>query len=218
MIGGGHSHGGGSGGDHSHGGDGSGFNPLIIIVYVIFAFALIGAVTGTGRLGQFAYAETHHGHAPRNAGSWGSLYLNIGLALIFATVALSCFVIAALRRKAGMLTIIGTILAISALIFGLVLAPHFAMKASASAERAHAEGSTNSASAAPGRPYPGATSLPPNSPARDKTLSLDDLCANLGRSQHAWLPGQISSTNLAGRSSWLAGRPTHGHVNEMARR
>jgi hypothetical protein len=48
-------------------------------------------------------------------------------------------------------------------------------------------------------PSPGVTSLPAGSRLRRNILSMDQVCSNLGLSQHAWLPGQATSTNLSGR-------------------
>jgi hypothetical protein len=41
--------------------------------------------------------------------------------------------------------------------------------------------------------------LAPNSPMRKKILSMDQVCGDLGLSQHAWLPGQASAQNITGR-------------------
>lgn len=55
-------------------------------------------------------------------------------------------------------------------------------------------------------PLPGITSLPPKSPLRRQIVSMDQICANLGIASRAWLPGQESANNLAGRR--ILGRGT----------
>jgi hypothetical protein len=48
-------------------------------------------------------------------------------------------------------------------------------------------------------PFPGTTSLPTTSPLRQQILGMDQVCGDLGLSEHAWLPGQTSPTNITGR-------------------
>jgi|SRR5580692_4326163 hypothetical protein len=43
---------------------------------------------------------------------------------------------------------------------------------------------------------PFTTSLPADSPLRKHILDIDQLCAALGISDHAWLPGQTSATDI----------------------
>jgi eukaryotic-like serine/threonine-protein kinase len=46
---------------------------------------------------------------------------------------------------------------------------------------------------------PGVISLPAGSPFRKNILDMDEVCSHLGLSQYAWLPGQVSATNISGR-------------------
>jgi|SRR5579859_881250 len=48
-------------------------------------------------------------------------------------------------------------------------------------------------------------SLAPNSPLRKRIPSMDDICGDLGQSNRAWLPGQTSPKNYAGRVIFAPG-------------
>lgn len=128
MSGGGHSHGGGSSGAHGHG-DGASGDPVGGLILCIIAFAIVGIVTEAVHLGQFAYEKAHEGRAPYAAGSWGSMYFDIGFALIFGVAALACFTIAAFRNNSAPFLITGVVLALLAVVLGLGFAPHFDAKA-----------------------------------------------------------------------------------------
>ncbi len=54
-------------------------------------------------------------------------------------------------------------------------------------------------------PSPGVTSLPADSKLRKQIPGMDQICGDLGLSQHAWLPGQTSATNLSGRVIFAPG-------------
>jgi hypothetical protein len=122
---GGHGHSGGGGGAHSHGGSGASIGSPIPIFIPVVVLGL--SIEGILHLGQFAYGTIYHVHVAKVAGDWGSLFLNIGLALVLTVVAALAFVWAVFARQPGALvvTLVATTLAA---IFGLVLAPHFAGK------------------------------------------------------------------------------------------
>jgi len=54
-------------------------------------------------------------------------------------------------------------------------------------------------------PSSGVTSLPLSSSLRKQRVGMDQVCADFGLSQHAWLPGQVSATNLSGRVIYAQG-------------
>lgn len=54
-------------------------------------------------------------------------------------------------------------------------------------------------------PSPGVTSLSSNSPLRKQIPGMDQICGDLGLSQHAWLPGQTSATDLSSRVIFAPG-------------
>jgi hypothetical protein len=99
----------------------------------------------------------------------------------------------ALRGSHELWAILGTIASILAIIVNIVIAsPQLVLPVPPSRQ-------------AKAAPSPGVTSLPPSSPLRKRGPSIDELCGDLGLSQHAWLPGQTAATNLSGRVIWAPG-------------
>jgi hypothetical protein len=82
MFDGGHSHGGGGGGSHSHGSGGSGVGPETLIACAAISAVVVFGIEAVGWLGQHLYEATHPVHIVLVAGDWGSLYLNIGFAVV----------------------------------------------------------------------------------------------------------------------------------------
>jgi hypothetical protein len=98
-----------------------------VIAIFVFAAAVVLGLTGAVSLGQHAYEGTHHVHVAKVAGDWGSLFFNIGSALILVGLGILLCVVAAIVRRTGWL-IAGLFAMVLAVILGLVLAPHFEAK------------------------------------------------------------------------------------------
>jgi hypothetical protein len=112
----------------SHNDRGSG-DPAELIGAFVLAAIIVYGLAGAAGLGQHVYEETHHVHISRVSGDWGSLFLNIGLAVVSVGSALLFFLIAVLTRRSHW-AIMGLLAIVCAFIFGAVLAPHFAGKVS----------------------------------------------------------------------------------------
>lgn len=126
-----HNHSGGSSGAHSHGESSSG-SPLGLIMMIIFGFGIVYMIASSIQLGKYIYEQLHGGLAHRTAGSWGSMYLNMGWGLIWAVTALLAFLslglIPVFRRKGGLVVLIGVSAATLAFVFGIGVATHFGNK------------------------------------------------------------------------------------------
>lgn len=128
--------------------------------------------------------------------------METGLIWTVALVTVISFVICgilaiALHGVAERWAIIGVIASIA----GIVVAVATAVgqhTAGTNSNNASSDHSSSPPSAPP--PSPGVTSLPATSPLRTRILDMDEVCSNLGLSQHAWLPGQDSATNISGRA------------------
>lgn len=91
-------------------------------------------------------------------------------------------------------------------IAGLIIQHADAIRPSPGAEVQSTPSATSVTSASTGvAPSPGVTSLPANSPLRKRILAMDQVCADLGLSLHAWLPGQTSAISITGRIILAAG-------------
>jgi hypothetical protein len=118
-------------------------------------------------------------------------------AVAFIVSSITCGVLAlALRGVAERWAIIGVIVSIAGIVVAITLAglPH---SDGINSQKTSGEPTPYLPS---GSPTPGVTSLPAGSPLRKQTLDMDQVCNDFGLSQHAWLPGQTSATNLTGRA------------------
>lgn len=125
-----HSHSGGSGGAHSHGGGGDGGPGELIagLVGGVILVVLVVAMKGVIGLGQFAYdTTTHHPHIAKVSGDWGSLFIDIGLSLIFLGIGVLLLIMAAISRKRTTAGLAVAVLALAGFL-GLILAPKFSAK------------------------------------------------------------------------------------------
>lgn len=136
MFDGSHSHGGSSGGSHSHGSGGSsGADPISLAIYFVVSCVIIGAITAVNNFGGWVFRAMHGGYGPPGAGSWGSMYINIGWGVVWGILALGFFFVSIFKRniritskrnvKTSTVALAATGLAI---IFGLFIAAHFAQK------------------------------------------------------------------------------------------
>jgi hypothetical protein len=126
MSDGGHSHGGGGGGSHSHGGS-SVAAPGGLIGGAVFATALVLGIEAVGWVGQHVYEATHPVHIVLVAGDWGSLFINVGLAVLLGAFGALLLIGGAIGRSLVLLLVGCVSLAVAGLC-GLVLAPHFEAK------------------------------------------------------------------------------------------
>ena len=132
MFDGSHSHGGGSGGSHSHGsGGGLEVDPVVLLV----CFAIVAAITAVNSFGGWVFRVMHGGYGPPAAGSWGSMYINIGWGVAWAILALGLLFVSAFKRniritsKTSVRTsAVALVAAGLAITFGLFIATHFAHK------------------------------------------------------------------------------------------
>jgi hypothetical protein len=103
-------------------------------IAIIAIVAVIGYtfVFGAWHLGKYVYERLHNGFGPQAAGSWGSMYLNMGWGITCASVALVAFlgllIGLAFRRRAPRLALIGIVAVVLAIVFGGPLAIHFGHK------------------------------------------------------------------------------------------
>jgi len=126
-----HSHGGGRSGAHSHG-DSSigGFGDSIALIAIVAAICY--AIFGAWHLGKFLYESLHKGFGPQAAGSWGSMYLNMGWGVVWAAVSvivlLGLLISPSFRRRAPIVILVGIVAVALAIIFGGAVAVHFGDK------------------------------------------------------------------------------------------
>jgi hypothetical protein len=125
------------------------------------------------------------------------------IALLFALVfGLLAFVLHWMAERWAILSFIASVVAIVVTIAIAITQSSTAINSRSSAN-VHSVGPPSTLSPPQyqqkAAPSPGATSLPINSPLRKQILGIDQVCGDLGLSQHAWLPGQSSAIDLAGR-------------------
>lgn len=190
---GGHSHGGGSSGAHSHDGGSGGTNPLIAVPIFILAAAFVYGMLGTANLGKYVYNYIHNGSGHAMSGSWGSMYLNIGWAVVWAAVALLIFLglaaIPPMRKNAHIVVWMGLAAAAAALFLAGVTAPYFGNKVGVSVwSAASRSAGTGSDSAGPKSADPNGIHTSPRSfPIRypqDMTLACANQYGKPSRARH----------------------------------
>lgn len=106
-------------------------DPATLIGAFFTGLAIVFALQGVGWVGQHVYEATHNVHIAKVAGDWGSLFFNIGLAVILTPLGILLLVGAAIARKLSVLAV-GVVAIVLAAVCGLVLAPHFEAKVSGS--------------------------------------------------------------------------------------
>jgi hypothetical protein len=131
---------------------------------------------------------------------WGLAATAAVLIVIFGGLAL------ALHGRAEKWAILGVCASVMGLMVGIggIIVPYFQKTHTGKAPAAvssHGSGSLGMPEAGQANPIPSpaVTSLPYNSSLRKKILDMNEVCGDLGVSQHAWLPGQSSAQDIAGR-------------------
>jgi hypothetical protein len=98
----------------------------IVLAGGFIAGCIIGAIVmGVVNLGKYLFEITHGGYGPPAASSWGSLYLNMGWGVVWGVIALGLFLGSALKRR---INAVAPIAAVLAIVFGGIVATHFAHK------------------------------------------------------------------------------------------
>jgi hypothetical protein len=134
----------------------------------------------------------------------GTIWAIVAIACIFTLI--FSFLAIALQGVAERWAILGVIASVLGIVVGIAIAIIQHPNAINSQPSASSQSASPPSTPSPPQsgqteaaPSPGVTSLPASSPLRKQILGMDQVCGELGLSQHAWLPGQSSPTDLSGR-------------------